>query len=115
MDGGNQIDFNRLNLPYVMEQVNCWLRMGAVEEVPTQPACVSPVILIPNQHKEGYRLCHDLRILNSTVVRMWGPSMNRYARIQDIPSAQVMSSFDLTKGFCRCPYQRQSKSTLGFM
>lgn len=73
--------------------------MGVIRSVNKQLTCVSPLLLIPNEKKVGFRLCHDLRTLNSVTMKEWGRTMSGHMRIQTLPAGKVFSAFDLSKGF----------------
>lgn len=45
--------------------------MGVIKQVQWQLACVSPLLLISNEKKPRFKLCHDLRMLNNVIVKEW--------------------------------------------
>lgn len=109
-DGGKQMDFSGSAKPILQKQIEEWLAMGVIKPVNKQLTCVSPLLLIPNEKKSGFRLCQDLRMLNSVTVKEWGPAMNKHMRLKCLPISNVFSSFDLSKGFLQIsiPYEDQT-------
>lgn len=75
------------------------LILGAIEKVDQQPACVGPLLVVPNERNAGYRVFHDLSILNRCVVERWGPLVNRHHQLLDVPTGNIFSTFDLYKCF----------------
>lgn len=69
------------------------------QKVKKMPASINPLLLIPNQKKKGFCICHDLRMLNATTVKEWGPPMNKMARIRGLQQGNLYNTFDLAKGF----------------
>lgn len=43
-----------------------------IESVSYRPKDISPLLLIPNVKKSGFRVCHDLHLLNSLTIEEWG-------------------------------------------
>lgn len=112
-NGGKQVDFTREARPIIQKQINEWLGMEVIKQVIKQPACVSPLLLIPNEKKAGFRLCHDLRMLSSATVTEWGPAMNWHLRMQSLPAGKIFSSFDLSKGFLQIPIPKEDQNYFG--
>lgn len=88
--------------------------MGVAEQVEKKPACISPLIIIPNQGKLGFRICHELRMLNAVTVKDWGPAMDKTARLQGILRGEFFGVFDLAKGFMQLPINRRDRRYFGF-
>lgn len=87
--------------------------MGVIRQVFKQPACVSLLLLIPNERKVGFRLCHDLRMLNSATIKEWGPAMNRHLLMQSLPTEKIFSSFYLSKGFLQISIREGNQTYFG--
>lgn len=57
---------------------------------------------------------HDLRMLNSVVIKQWGPLMNKFTRLQSVRKGHMFSSFDLAKGFQQIPILKEDNKYSGF-
>lgn len=102
-DGGKQDDFFGATKPLVSKQIEEWIDMGVMRRVHKKPDYIIPLILIPNRGKPGFRICHDLRMLNAITVKDWGPAMDQTARLQGIPRGEFFSVLDFTKVFMQIP------------
>lgn len=99
-DGGKQVDFSRGARPIVLKLIQEWLEAGVMNHVTYRPKCISPLLLIPNVKKSGFRACHDLWMLYCATVKEWGPLMDQMERLQSLP---LFSSLILPKGSCKSP------------
>lgn len=88
-DGGKQVNFSGAALPIIRKHVEEWEELNVMQEVIVPPQCVSPLLLIPNEGKTCYRLCHDLRMLDSVTERARGPVMDRLMRLIGVPEGSV--------------------------
>lgn len=114
-DGGKQADFLRGAKPIIKQHLLEWIQMGVVRTVDRQSVCTSPLLLISNEGKIGFRLYHNLRMLNSVTVKKWGSLMNKHSnRIQLIPKGCLFSSFDLSKRFLQIPISISDQKYSGF-
>lgn len=114
-DGGKQADFSSGARPIIQRcKMQEWLQMGVIKKLPWQPTCVGPLLLIPNEKKQGFWICHDLCVLNTVTVKEWGPTMNRHVQMKAIPAGDLFSSFDLSKGFLQIPIPEDDQTHFGF-
>jgi len=92
--------FSPLQTSFMREHIDALLEAGVVE--PSSSAFVSPVLLV--RKKDGsWRMCIDLRKLNSMTVPVhWPlPKLDQlFARTQ---GAKVYATFDLLKGYWQFP------------
>lgn len=113
LDGGKEADFSGGARPIIEKQIEEWTRMGVIKRVLKQPSCISLFLLILNEDKLGFRLCHDLRMLKSVAVKEWGAAMNRQTRMQCLHARSLFSSFDLSKGFLKIPISAANQEYFG--
>lgn len=85
VDGGKQADFSRGARPIISKQIREWIATCVLTPVNYRPECVSPLQLVPNMKRKGFRICHKLRILNRLTVKEWGPPMDMMERLQALP------------------------------
>lgn len=97
-----------------MNHVRAWRQLDAVEATSVWPKCVSSAILISNQHGPVCLLCHDLRVLKSFIMGLWGPSMERYSRVQDITECCMLSSSGLSEGLLQIPITQEDRTYFDF-
>lgn len=114
LDGGRQFDFSGAAKPTIAKKVAKWMQLGVVDRVERQLACISLLIMVLNNGKPGFRICHDLHMLNAAAAKEWGPTMDKMARLQGISGAELFSVLDLTKGFMQISIQKSDQRYFGF-
>lgn len=114
VEWGETVRFLGAAKPMIAGQIAESMQMAVVGRVDKQLVCISPLIMVPNNGKPRFRICHDLRMLNAATTKEWGPAMDRTARAQRIHGVEFFSVLDLTKGFMQISIQKSDQKYFGF-
>lgn len=97
---------------YLKQEIANLLQAGLIEESSSPYA--SPVILVPKANKK-WRLCTDLRRLNSQSVADPFPISRVDDLIDKVGKAKYLSKIDMTQGFLQVPLDDDSQPLTGFV
>ena len=105
----------RLNpekMSYLKKEISDLLQAGLIEE--SESPYASPIILVPKANNK-WRLCTDLRKLNSQSVADPFPVPRVDDLIDRVGKAKYLSKIDMTQGFLQVPLHEESQPLSSFV
>ena len=104
--------FAPLQMDFLDQHVKLLMEMGVVQR--SCSAFASPIVLV-RKKDGGWRMCVDLRRVNSNTKPMRWPLPKIQELLPHLVGASFFATFDLLRGFWQFPVSEESKQYLAFV
>ena len=99
-------NFNSKQKKIVHEQLELWVKQGVAGYfAPTELCFISPLVLVPGRKRDTFRLCLNLKKLNTMIIAVQAqvPNIHQLVHVLGAGDGTMYHSYDLASSYLQIP------------